>query len=138
MDDDLTLEELRQMAQATPARPAPAVAVAGEAPKKAHRPRGRELFVAGMALIVGGAGVSALAPLGLRLISSDAVTLNVVWGLLGLLGALGTVLLALGARHVLARLLTVVLVAAISAWLTLLYVSTLMGFSVLEFFPLSR
>lgn len=133
MNDDLTLEELRQAAQAAPAQPA---LVAAEVPKKARRTGGHTLFVAGLALIIGGAGVSALAPLGLRLIVSDAVTLNVVWGLLGLLGALGTILLAIGGRHVLARLLTVVLVAAISIWLTLLYVATIMGFSVLEFFPL--
>lgn len=137
MDDELTLEELRQTAQSAPARPAQAP-MAVEVGVKPRRVRGREWFVAGLALIVGGLGVSALAPLGLRLIAADAVTLNVVWGLLGILGVLGTVLLAIGARHVIARLLTVLLVAAFSVWLTLLYVSTIMRFSVLEFFPFVR
>lgn len=132
MDDDMGLGGLRQMdeppVRVAPLPPEPAPGVG------ARRAQGRSLLLTGAVLIVAGLGISALAPFGLRLVTTDVVVLNLIWGLLGVLALVGAILLALGGRHPLGRLPAVVLVVVFSAWLTLLYVATLLGYSVLEFF----
>lgn len=134
MDDNMGLGGLRQMDESPlPGAPLPSEPAQGV---DLRRAQGRNLLLAGAVLIVAGLGISALAPFGLRLVTTDVIVLNLIWGLLGILALAGAILLALGGRHALGRLPAVVLVGVFSAWLTLLYIATLLGYSVLEFFSI--
>lgn len=83
------------------------------------------LRAAGLALIIGGLVAGILAVTFVNAIGAGRLTLNAIWELLGILELAGAILLAIGAKRTLGRIFAIILVVCFTAYIILLFASTI-------------